>query len=868
MAKLNINDFKRNGTYTLFVDESQTEPIAGVEILHTVVGQSRYKSAPVNTLVQIDTLEELYATFGKRDGKLERNGCYFILWAEILIREQGRPIYMLNLKNYEESQTVGKRAISGSLNSANSTTAVDIPITDIFDRSKGWQLDNTLIVKDDTDQILNISAFREQNLTVYIRPTKESVFGTMTLAEYKRRFTQLEIEDYLPTTTLVDDTFIEVFVFGRNFTKPSVATSPDMSPFMDSNGKILSDPKVNRDILTELSKVKESNFIGSFVGSYMPEIIDENGGSLFIENVINNNSKSTGLVANVNLDVVYEYIDWDEDEDGSRPLSIQLDNFGINGGSDVVNETKIGSITTPTINLSTGVDAKMKVVAINGTNINASSGVLSVDDGAGTYTASPLTISKGSDTVSPKVGKIHAWEITTIGNSAKEFYVSETMAKYIKVGMYAKSKLTTPTLNKYAYVTSVSRIGKIKHDAVDYDFYRITFNEDLQGITEAVNISVDGSFTDLVGVENTTLLTEDTTFINTFTLYNKPSSLEFSYEPFYLHGVSALNTQFVDGTSARQEQILDFVNSKSITNTLLDAETNRFTYIVDSFKTFPIAETKKQFSIIADKSKRMVALLSSPFWSDFRKSTNPYFKNSVNGIVDSKYIVSGGNKDLSYNRLFSFPNLDNGDYACGMFGTGIKYFDGTKTIIIPPNVFVALRYGDKIISPNTNRFDISAGLEDNMGVLNYDGIIGLEHEFTNDELDYLEPFGLNAIIKSDGQYVINGFASCRNGENSSSLSQLPNTELMMAIGERLQLLLDRNAKFKRNTVELRNKITLNATDILKEFAINTLESFTVICDTTNNTVETRKLGYLILDVEIVTADGIRIAINRMVIKKQ
>jgi hypothetical protein len=68
MAEALYKQFKRTGAYTIFVDESELgREDTTTSAIHVLVGQSRFPSAPTNTLVAIRDTEELYNTFGLSD---------------------------------------------------------------------------------------------------------------------------------------------------------------------------------------------------------------------------------------------------------------------------------------------------------------------------------------------------------------------------------------------------------------------------------------------------------------------------------------------------------------------------------------------------------------------------------------------------------------------------------------------------------------------------------------------------------------------------------------------------------------------------------------------------------------------------------
>ena len=72
--KLNLNNYKASGVYTVEIDESSnlSLPLSTGKL---VIGSS--KKGPINSVVLVNDTRTLLAVFGEIDNKLEKNGSFF-----------------------------------------------------------------------------------------------------------------------------------------------------------------------------------------------------------------------------------------------------------------------------------------------------------------------------------------------------------------------------------------------------------------------------------------------------------------------------------------------------------------------------------------------------------------------------------------------------------------------------------------------------------------------------------------------------------------------------------------------------------------------------------------------------------------------
>lgn len=341
-----------------------------------------------------------------------------------------------------------------------------------------------------------------------------------------------------------------------------------------------------------------------------------------------------------------------------------------------------------------------------------------------------------------------------------------------------------------------------------------------------------------------------------------PTGKPVSYQVVDVTGAVTTMDQFVDNTVATQNKILDLVLSRGIKAGLHAYKTNEFRYVLDSFKSYIQPEDKWQMGKLAEESKRFAFLYSTPFIKDFAKL--PTYQDN-NGVFDSKYILQGGNPNVQDKVLYSMPGPNNGDIATFPFAGGLIYDDGGTQVTLPGSVAGAIAYGAKHLSALRKPYSIVNGPVN--GLVNMAYIVGVDYPFTDYDLDQLEPYGWNCIVKNGAVFEIRNDATAKNVVKSA-LSYASNYELITYIAREGRIVMEALLGERNNdTTRLRCKQGLDAitNKLLAEGAIESAQN---VCDLTNNPANVQEQGFLIGDTIIVTAQGIRIALHRITVKLQ
>ena len=331
-----------------------------------------------------------------------------------------------------------------------------------------------------------------------------------------------------------------------------------------------------------------------------------------------------------------------------------------------------------------------------------------------------------------------------------------------------------------------------------------------------------------------------------------------SYNALSLKSYKARNTQFIDGTASRQNEILNVMLEKPIKDALSNRDLTSWNYIVDAFKSYVEPNVKSQFKDVAESRIIARAIYNMPSIADFQRSTNPYFSEEIDGNLEVKYITTGGNLQLPYNNTFSLPSV-NGWYAYG-FGPNLTLSGSTKTM--PPAAVASNLFQRKHL--NGKPYMILAGPTD--GAIRETNVSGVEHVFneTNDgqgDRDFLDPFGYNVIVNKASGLQIYGNKTSQNTV-STPVSAIHSSEVLMFVQQRINLLLETRV-FKLNNSQNRLTIKQQADSICDEpLGVGAISGYVNVMDRSNNTNEViaNKIG--ILDTTLFDANGMEILVHR------
>jgi hypothetical protein len=215
-----------------------------------------------------------------------------------------------------------------------------------------------------------------------------------------------------------------------------------------------------------------------------------------------------------------------------------------------------------------------------------------------------------------------------------------------------------------------------------------------------------------------------------------------------------------------------------------------------------------------------------------------------------------------YNGFFSMPSEENGASYCAYY-TPVVFADGIVKYNVPSagiisNLFINKHY-------NRQPYYIVAG--PNYGTLNYEGMIGPDYNYSQADLDILEPMGINAIVyvPRKGTYINSNQTAKQTPV--SALSKIHVRELVIHIQNEIEKMLQ-NYQWELNTQTLRDKIKNSADSILERIKNNGgVYEYLNVCDGSNNTPDIIDNEMVILDTSIEPARGAGKMVQRLTIHR-
>jgi hypothetical protein len=296
-----LKQFKSSGVYRLEFDKSQTVNVPQ-ETIRLIVGHST--TGPYNTPVFVENTEQFIQAFGSADKNLERRGMYFHRSAlEALSRG---PILAVNLLNTSPNDIASwaSLATNGSkqgLSSLGNTST----FSSFHDTERFWiPTDEKLlrVVKESysigesevgmQDRTLNFVNIKQDPITVIVRQASDTRGFEITAREWYGEGNQPEGVDPLD---YISEYMVDVLVFKGKFEASELNNDPVYGTYFDEDGLI-------KDKLAGFANLREVSLIANYTGSLIPDFIDLEGRQLYIEALINLETRKTGLFCAVNED--------------------------------------------------------------------------------------------------------------------------------------------------------------------------------------------------------------------------------------------------------------------------------------------------------------------------------------------------------------------------------------------------------------------------------------------------------------------------------------------------------------------------------------------------------------------------------------
>jgi len=866
--------FKSSGVYRLEFDKSVTANL-NVETLRLVVGHSR--KGPYNTPVLISTVEEFSNVFGSIDRKLEKKGMFFHRSAiEALSRG---PILALNASSFDSSDKASYAlpVSNGSVHSLSSKEGTS-DYTDFFDMDKFMTPSDSRVLNAlstsalaDGNSLINFVNIKQSAITVFVRKAQSTKAFDIPAREW---YGEGNVPEYLNDFDLISDFMVDVFVFKGNFDAATMSADPVYGSYFNADGLI-------KGSLANFSNLRQVTLEAQYSGSLIPGFKDLEGRNLYVESMINAESRRTGLfcaideeqVTNENgtkIDLVGHTFDADQDYELLSYIVKQgvttehtVDLTGATASINIATPNKLelvnvlateyANATADSLDFlnasASGEYVKVTSVSASAVNQTAAAEVLAtqqnIDDGD--LTAAGVAATALTDVMVEEVFATVDFDIICEADVATSY----TTATEIDFYHVANGRVASEDFGGATYEAAGSMFT-VTYSAPQASFSIVpgNFVPALSGrLARVLRVSKLNDSKYAVYCDVPVSLTWGNQVVSSF---EDASSV---YKPFALSGAQLSSKEIQDALAAVK-------GGNGLHAALVDKDVIDFRYVVDTFGSFDVngLKNKNELASLAKDRQNASAILNAPLVSDFKASSNPSFKDSE-GIFKVEHIETGGNLDLNPTSLYSLPGITAGANYAFYYGPGLIVSDNGKDLIVPPAAYVSNNYMDKFT--NATPWSIIAGPR--RGVVGGSGVKGVEYAFDKSDRDILEPFGINPIVFQRGVgLTILGNKTAQQSVKSA-LSSAHVREALIYIQEGIANIL-KDYVFEFNNTQTRLEIKTLADSFMEGVKSDGgVYAFKNIMDQTNNTDDVIDNNVGIIDTYVEPVKGLEIVVHRTTI---
>ena len=872
----NLLQFKSSGVYRLEFDKSQTADI-NVETLRLVTGHSR--KGPYNTPVLISSVEDFTNVFGSIDKKLEKKGMFFHRSAmEALSRG---PILALNLNKFDSTDTASfaSPVTNGSVHSITSATGTK-------EYSKFFNTDKFAVPSDDavlsqvnvdSDHLFHFVNIKQNAITVIIRQAQDVKEFQIIAREW---YGEGNVPEFMNDFDYVSDYMVDVFVFKGEFDAAKMQNDPVYGEYFNEDG-------LNKELLGQFSNLRQVNLEAQYTGSLIPGFKDLEGRSLYVESMINNEARKTGLFCAINEDAVLEgdvdLVGHSYDADQDHELLSHVIGQNVVESSVVLPATKTitldatGVVLTFNYNatadlevgdflqaatsgeyveiLSSAYDQGMTVVVCDGA-INSS--YVLTGNTPQAYQAAIVEVLSTQTEVDDNIAFPGTWFL------ADGVTPVTAVGQVMVVGVPEQLEVLATEFNVFA--VSQSRVIAEEFTGATYAAAGSLFTLTYASAPDSISISA-GDYVHADAANRLAKIKRIAKNGNVYEVYcdvTVAAAWSGEYVKSFENASTHYKTFPLQGASLKEQTIksaLDAVRGGTGLHIgLIDKDLIDFRYVVDTFTSFDTLDglqNKSQLSELARARQNASAILNAPTIGDFKKSTNPSFTNA-DGEFKVEYIAQGGNLDKNPTKTYFLPGITEGANYAFYYGPGLLISDNGKDLIVPPAANVSNNYLDKYTSAKP--WSIIAGPR--RGVVGGSGLKGAEYAFDKSDRDVLEPFGINPIVFQRGVgLTILGNKTAQQSVKSA-LSSAHVREALIYIQDGIADIL-KGYVFEFNNTQTRLEIKTLADSFMESVkADGGVYEFKNVMDQSNNTDDIIDNNFGIIDTYVEPVKGLEIVVHR------
>lgn len=307
MAKirLDLSQFRASGIYTVEFDASQSV-VVNTQTTRLVVGFS--KKGPINAPVFCQDIKTARRIFGDIDRDLENKGSFF--HRSLFTCLETGPCFALNLMpldNDVDSPTADYdtyKSMSLSVSEANGTTESPL-YSSYFNKEKFYFPDTDYFLatvngstSPNIGKIFNITNLGQVPFSIIVRKSGDIQGFNVTARDW---FGQGNIPAYVKEFDFISDYFINIDIVAGDWTDlETLSVDPTYSTYFSSKGII-------KEQLTAFLNAPTVTRLGSFQGSLIPDLVDNNGVNYSIDTIVNASLATTGLFLAIDRDALTDY---------------------------------------------------------------------------------------------------------------------------------------------------------------------------------------------------------------------------------------------------------------------------------------------------------------------------------------------------------------------------------------------------------------------------------------------------------------------------------------------------------------------------------------------------------------------------------
>lgn len=348
---------------------------------------------------------------------------------------------------------------------------------------------------------------------------------------------------------------------------------------------------------------------------------------------------------------------------------------------------------------------------------------------------------------------------------------------------------------------------------------------------------------------------------------NAPFNQEIgTMEPQYLKGYTYEHSK-PEGTSMMaklnwQKYMLSALTDyKGLRRGLMSKATIQWRYLVDGFDSYVQSSLKSELASLCKNKQNAFAIANFPAIRTFVKCPYTSFVDDK-GVFNAQYVADGYNRKKAAVTRFDLPSNDEGASFIAFY-TQLKFSDGYVDTTMPSAGLVSNLFMEKYSSRQP--YYIVAG--PNNAAISASGLVGPDYHFDDDELNIIEPFGVNALVYRPGFGTFVNSNQTAKQTPVSALSKVHVRELVIYLQDEVAKILQ-SYQWEFNNPTVRNKIKDRADYICNQVkANNGLIDFLNVMDESNNTNEIIDNEMAILSTHIEPGRGMGKMIHELTIYK-